>query len=84
MVTDGKDGKIQYAYVDPDENKTYMFSTLDGALSHYGEVCKRKMQHVNIDVLVCYENSQIGTINIDKLRAEISRSMAPMGHPRQY
>lgn len=83
MITDGKEGAMQYAYQDPDENKTILFSTLDGALKYYEKVVLRKEKHVNIDVLVCYQKVQVGVINIDKLRAEISRR-AGSGHPRQY
>jgi hypothetical protein len=72
-LTDGKDGAIGYAYADPDLERTVLCSTLEGALKYYRKVQARKKPHVNIHVMVCYHNIQIGTINIDKLGAEISR-----------
>lgn len=83
MITDGRDGVIGYAYYDPDENKTIGFSTLDLALNYYHKVQARGKPQVNIELRVCYYNAVIGTINVDKLSAEISRSNAS-GHPRQY
>ena len=73
MITDGKDGAIGYAYHDPDENKTVGFSNLDLVLNYYEKVLARKKDHVNITVYVCYYNVMVGEINIDKLRAEITR-----------
>lgn len=83
MITDGAGGKISYTYYDKGHDKTVGFRELVTGIAYFEKVLARKEKEINIDVMVCYEGAVIGTINIDKLMKEISRSKAS-GHPRQY
>jgi hypothetical protein len=82
-MKDGTGGDISYTYYDKGHDKTVGFRELDTGLHYYGKVLERKEPTININVMVCYKHVPVGTINIDKLSKEISRSNAS-GHPRQY